>query len=132
MIPLPPELLRLARVDELLNNVSGSEEVAGMVIGEFLLHVEPQLADISAGFEQADLSRVASAAHRFKGSLAAVSAASSALARAGAIESAARQRDVDSALRELAALVLQVDEITRALRSWREQSLAATAKDAAR
>jgi HPt (histidine-containing phosphotransfer) domain-containing protein len=132
MIPLHPDLLRLARVDELLNNVAGSEEIASMVIGEFLLHVEPQLADIRAGLEQDDLPRAASAAHRFKGSLAAVSAASSAVARAGAIESAARRRDVESAQRELAALVLQVAEITRALRSWREQSLAAAMKGAAR
>ena len=121
MSAFEPELLRLVRVDQLIDNVAGSEEVACMVIAEFLLHVDAQLADISAGFERNDLPDAASAAHRFKGSLAAVYAASSALSRAHAIDVAARHRDVATAQRELTELVVQVREITQALRRWCEQ-----------
>ena len=121
MSPVSPEVLRFVRIDELIDNVAGSEEIAVMVVDEFLVHVEPQMREISTAVEQADFARVASAAHRFKGSLAAISA-TSATATAGVLEKAGLRRDHDAVRRDLENLRPQVESVVAALRLWRGQT----------
>jgi HPt (histidine-containing phosphotransfer) domain-containing protein len=125
MTRLSPEILRSARLDELLSNLSGSEELACMVIDEFLLHCEPQLQEIRAGLDAGDYARTARAAHRFKGSLAAVSAADATKGCVCALESAASRRDAASAETEHALLLPRVGELVRVLRVYREQAAGA-------
>lgn len=120
-----PDVLRVVRVDELLENVAGSEEIAGMVIDEFLQHVEPQMSELRVAVGKSDLSRLASTAHRFKGSLAAISATTATLT-AGALERAALRGDREGASRELADLGPRVEELVATLRSWRQRGTAQT------
>lgn len=121
MSRLSPELLRIVRIDELLQNVADSEHIACMVIDEFLVHVEPQLSELRCAIEQGDLAVLAQAAHRLRGSVSAVSAASATTGRAAALELAALHRDLNAARSELAALAPQVVVLAGALRAWREQ-----------
>jgi HPt (histidine-containing phosphotransfer) domain-containing protein len=122
MSRLSPELLRIVRIDELLQNVADSEQIACLVIDEFLVHVEPQLGEIRSAIEQGKLTLLAQAAHRLKGSVCAVSAVSATTGRAAALELAALHCDLNAARTELAALAPQVVALAEALRSWREQS----------
>ena len=122
MSRLSPELLRIVRLDELLQNVADSEQIACLVIDEFLVHFEPQLLEISRGIEQGDLALLARAAHRLKGSVAAVSAASLTTSRAAAMEHAALRRDLQAVRSEFAVLAPQVVTLAHALRAWRERS----------
>jgi HPt (histidine-containing phosphotransfer) domain-containing protein len=121
MSRLSPELLRIVRIDELLQNVADSERIACMVIDEFLVHAEPQLRELRRAIELGDAAVLALAAHRLKGSLFAVSAASATTGRASALELAALHRDLSAARSELAVLAPQVVVLAGALRAWREQ-----------
>lgn len=109
------------RLDELLQNVADSEQIACMVIDEFLVHYEPQLLEISSAIAQGDLALLARAAHRLKGSVCAVSAAASTTNRAAAMELAALRRDLNAVRSEYAALAPQVVTLADALRAWRAQ-----------
>ncbi|HTU57830.1 MAG TPA: Hpt domain-containing protein [Polyangiales bacterium] len=119
MSRLSPELLRIVRLDELLQNVADSEQIACMVIDEFLVHYEPQLTEISRAIELGDLSVLAQAAHRLKGSVSAVSAASATTGRAAAMEMAALHGDLDAVRREFSALAPRIATLAEALRAWR-------------
>lgn len=122
MSRLSPELLRIVRLDELLQNVADSERIACMVIDEFLVHYEPQLIEISGAIERRDLRLVAQVAHRLRGSVSAVSAASSTTGRAAAMELAALHGDLNAVRAEFAALAPQVATLAEALRAWRAQT----------
>jgi HPt (histidine-containing phosphotransfer) domain-containing protein len=116
-----PEVLRFVRIDELIENVAGSEEIAVMVVDEFLVHVEPQMLEIGAAVERGDFVGGAATAHRFKGSLAAISA-TTATCTAGALEKACLRHDRDAMQRELADLRPQVESVVAALHQWRSQT----------
>jgi HPt (histidine-containing phosphotransfer) domain-containing protein len=121
MSRLSPELLRIVRLDELLQNVADSEHIACMVIDEFLAHYELQLIEISRAIEQGDLSVLARAAHRLKGSVCAVSAAGGTTERAAAMELAALHGDLNAVRSEFAALAPGVATLAEALRAWRAE-----------
>jgi HPt (histidine-containing phosphotransfer) domain-containing protein len=120
MSRLSPELLRIVRLAELLQNVADSEHIACMVIDGFLVHHEPQLIEISGAVEQGDLSVLAQAAHRLKGFVSAVSAAGASTARAAAMELAALHGDLNAVRSELAAPAPRVATL-EALRAWRAE-----------
>ena len=124
MSRLSPELLRIVRLDELLQNVADSEQIACMVIDEFLVHYEPQLIEVGHAIERRDLASIAQAAHRLKGSVSAVSAANSTTGRAAAIELAALHGDLSAVQSEFAALAPRVATLAEALRAWRTQQTA--------
>ena len=124
MSRLSPELLRVVRLDELLQNVADSEQLACMVIDEFLVHYEPLLIEISRSIERRDLASIAQAAHRLKGSVWAVSAASGTAGRASAMELAALHGDLSAVQSEFAALAPRVATLAEALRAWRAQRAA--------
>ena len=121
MSRLSPDLLRIVRLDELLQNVADSEQIACRVIDEFLVHYEPQLIEISGAIEQGDLRVLAQAAHRLKGSVSAVSAVSATTARAAAMELAALRGDLNAVRSEFAALAPRVATLAETLRAWRAQ-----------
>lgn len=114
-------VMRFVRIDELLENVAGSDEIANMVIDEFLVHAEPQVEEIASALGGADLALVASKAHRFKGSLAAVSA-TNATESAGLLERAALRGDLEAAKSEFSALCVHVEDVVKALLMWRDEA----------
>ena len=110
----------VVRIDELIANVSGCEEIAIAVIDEFLLQVGPQLGEVDAAVTGGDCRAIAETAHKFKGSLAAIYARPAAEV-ASAIEAAAKRQALDSARSEHAGLRARVDELLWHLQRWREQ-----------
>ena len=107
-----------ADLDALIANLSGSRELAELVVDEFLAHVGAQLAEVRAAVADDDGARITAAAHRLTGSLAAIHAAPARDA-ARAIEDAGRGRDAGRARGALAPLTDRLTSVVDALRVWR-------------
>ena len=112
------DLWRVVRLSELLANVSGSEQIASMVVDEFLSHVDAQLGAVAAALRAEDASQLLQTAHRFKGSLAAIYAGA-ALEAARTLEAAAKRRDFETARAEHLGLTERTRELVSYLKDWR-------------
>lgn len=113
-----PNIDHLARVEQLIASVGGSEEIARLVIDEFILRVDEQLNEVSAALRREDFASLKETAHRFKGSLSAIYAVPTA-ELASTLEKAAKQCDHALALHQHELLCEAVRELVQGLTRWR-------------
>ena len=107
----------IVQLESLLLNVGGCEEIALMVVEEFLLQVDAQVADIKTALDAADCAQIRAAAHRHAGSLAAIYAGT-AHALAKGIELAAKEQDLARARSLFAQLSVAENELAACLERW--------------
>lgn len=110
----------VVRIDELIANVSGCEEIAVAVIDEFLLTVDAQLGEIDAAIVGGNCRAIVETAHKFRGALAAIYALPAAEI-AKAIETSAKRQALEAARSAHAGLRPHVAELLWHLKRWREQ-----------
>ena len=114
----------VVRIDKLIENLSGCEDIAAAIIDEFFTQAEAQLCEVEAALATRDCGLIAAASHKFKGSLGSIHAGPSAEV-AGAIELAAQRKDLAGVQSHGSVLRASVEELFWHLRRWREATGAA-------
>lgn len=112
-----PDSGTIARLDLLLSNVAGCRESARMVVDEFLEHREEQLQALQVAVSARDFAMMRGAAHRHRGSLAAIHA-DAARDVVTELERAAQDGDADKAEVLLESLRCHSNELVGYLHRW--------------